>query len=662
MGIPSLTTLLTNSSLARSEKKAKVVVDGNGFLHFILRSDIVCKFGSNYTALERALSSKITLLTNASLSLYFVFDGPLPEWKFNQRISRENQKIAKIAVAIEGLVGRNQKYNGESNVEKSHFSTEIAGLLWPMALSCAIRTISNLNIPVFLAKDEADSTIARIARKLNCSVMGNDSDFFIHNIPEGYIPLDSIEFDQELRYAVYYAEEVANYFGISTSLLPVLAALCGCDYVENSRALIQRFLKTFLKLKKSHGDIIRPIAVKLREFNSVEPPIVVEELCSLAPPTDREELHHLLNFVLFQYGSDISCDLSSEIFENLLDRKLCEISQGVFWCSSSLEDLERVPASVWNISTTIRLNLYSFLNVKDGLVTEYIRRAHYVIEQKSVVLRNVGQELFPDVDISNMDALPQDIREMLYCKLFDTDSKAPLVCNELRESDTPSTLPLVVSLRYLIAETCRKGQRLANFEVYALIAAGIRSIYFNEQATTFSVSITRRMIYIASQLDNVLSCMLLFVSALKLSHNPFWKLEDSAEGHPLTHRQENVINESWIISPRAHWSCFSGPILHYCLAMAKGGASPQSLLGETEPATSSKSLRVFETLLYIVMEGNSESIEHVIDYNNNATIPKKPKNNKIRKNSRIAKTVGNPIAKVTPPSNVFDLLSSDCSF
>ena len=80
---------------------------------------------------------------------------------------------------------------------------------------------------------EADNEIASLASAWNCPVLGNDSDFLIFDIKDGYIPLSSFHWKANgLTADIFYREKLASHFGISEELLPLFASLAGNDYVS----------------------------------------------------------------------------------------------------------------------------------------------------------------------------------------------------------------------------------------------------------------------------------------------------------------------------------------------------------------------------------------------------------------------------------------------
>ena len=86
---------------------------------------------------------------------------------------------------------------------------------------------------LYVSLSEADNEIASLASAWNCPVLGNDSDFFIFDVKDGYIPLSSLNWKADsLTADIFYREKLALHFGISEEFLPLFASLVGNDYVS----------------------------------------------------------------------------------------------------------------------------------------------------------------------------------------------------------------------------------------------------------------------------------------------------------------------------------------------------------------------------------------------------------------------------------------------
>ena len=65
------------------------------------------------------------------------------------------------------------------------------------------------------------------------AVLNNDSDFFIFDHKDGYIPPSFLRWNSSrLTAKIYYRSKLASHFRIRSDLLPLFASLAGNDYVS----------------------------------------------------------------------------------------------------------------------------------------------------------------------------------------------------------------------------------------------------------------------------------------------------------------------------------------------------------------------------------------------------------------------------------------------
>ncbi|KAI8896559.1 PIN domain-like protein [Globomyces pollinis-pini] len=158
-----------------------IVVDGNSFCFYIAKKINWLK-GSQYHEFITLIKRHLEVFTNSQTELIFVFDGPLPDYKIEERHSRNQDKIEKLVLVIaDAISNRNPDY---------HVQNLATSLLPPFAIPIAIHTMKELNFKCIVAEEEADLFIARLANSLNASVLSQDSDFFMFNIPS-FILLDT---------------------------------------------------------------------------------------------------------------------------------------------------------------------------------------------------------------------------------------------------------------------------------------------------------------------------------------------------------------------------------------------------------------------------------------------------------------------------------------
>ena len=162
----------------------KLVVDGNQFcrrLYGPLRHTLG---GGQYPEFSRRICKLISRFKDCDIQLHFVFDG-----------SDKTQKLTN-------------KYRKEKVTEKGQRSTRLPELAYTVLHS----VLKELEVPMYVANGEGDETCAQLAKYLKCPVLSADSDFYLFDIPHGYIDLNLLEFDESSVYAdVYYRETFADH-------------------------------------------------------------------------------------------------------------------------------------------------------------------------------------------------------------------------------------------------------------------------------------------------------------------------------------------------------------------------------------------------------------------------------------------------------------------
>jgi hypothetical protein len=62
----------------------------------------------------------------------------------------------------------------------------------PLVVRAATAALRRLSIRYVFALFEADGVLAGLAKALKCMVVTKDSDFFVYDLPSGYIPFDTL--------------------------------------------------------------------------------------------------------------------------------------------------------------------------------------------------------------------------------------------------------------------------------------------------------------------------------------------------------------------------------------------------------------------------------------------------------------------------------------
>lgn len=77
--------------------------------------------------------------------------------------------------------------------------------------------------------------MASLANHWSCPAISNDSDYFIFDLPAGYIPLKSLVWKgKPITGKLYKRQRLADYLEIPPEFLPLVASLLGNDFIEDS--------------------------------------------------------------------------------------------------------------------------------------------------------------------------------------------------------------------------------------------------------------------------------------------------------------------------------------------------------------------------------------------------------------------------------------------
>ena len=164
-----------------------------------------------------------------------------------------------------------------------------------------VKLVNNNNNTLFVTKfvcsffSEADQEIAYRANLLDCPVISSDSDFFIYDLKQGYIPLEHLDCSSgSIEARLFKSENLSQYLKIPKDLLLPLASLLGNDYI--SCEVLSPFdiaLKTLIKIQ----DNIWRIATFLLKHSEAW----LTAALNLVPEHNRSELKQALEISIQSY-------------------------------------------------------------------------------------------------------------------------------------------------------------------------------------------------------------------------------------------------------------------------------------------------------------------------------------------------------------------------
>ncbi|XP_070574690.1 single-strand DNA endonuclease ASTE1-like [Ptychodera flava] len=231
MGVPGLTTFIEAHSellVPLKLQNRSVVINGNGLVHWLFyyhKQNFT--FGVNYKDFEELCAKFLQTLQVCKIRAYILFDGALEDGKF-QKFMKHNEK-------------RIQAY---SSVVRGSKCQLLSGFAYAVFTNVARK----FRVPFCCCDFEADREVALLANALDCSVVGDDGDFFIFDIKAGYIPWNTFKWKHILktvstevtakqyihvRCKVFYQQRFCEKFAIGKPLLPLMACLLGNDLISD---------------------------------------------------------------------------------------------------------------------------------------------------------------------------------------------------------------------------------------------------------------------------------------------------------------------------------------------------------------------------------------------------------------------------------------------
>ncbi|KAJ7125059.1 hypothetical protein C8R44DRAFT_782173 [Mycena epipterygia] len=289
MGVHGLSTYLReNRRLSETHSitadppaanRINIVVDGWSFIYDLYRSSgLPWIYGGEYAAFQKIVARVVNAWVSVGLTVYFVFDGACPSLKFPTLVSR----LAQSNISHSLIFFRTSAASRSS----PRFLAE-SRILPPLSYTACVSVLTaisqtNDNVIIHYADEEGDPYAVELAGRVGAFVVGSDSDFVVLNSEgyRGYIPLDEMvwnlpppeqpptveddgEFQQvrkpkarkkvvnssvvrgiippdsttaglSLSFTAYSPITLASHLNMPVTLLPLLGALVGNDFSNQS--------------------------------------------------------------------------------------------------------------------------------------------------------------------------------------------------------------------------------------------------------------------------------------------------------------------------------------------------------------------------------------------------------------------------------------------
>ncbi|KAK7114746.1 single-strand DNA endonuclease ASTE1-like [Littorina saxatilis] len=222
MGIRGLTSFIQDIEILQYYRlsNCRVVVDGNSLFHFVyFERKVSCQFGGDYDVYQREICSIFSVFKECKIEAYVVFGGAytVDGKKFKTTIKRAEERVGNA----NGIVKGDRK-----------------DLIPCLAQQTFRQTLDKLGIQHVTCDFEADNQLATLANLWKCPVLSDDSNFYIYDLSEGYIPFKHMIFQpsahgSSLQVKRYRVDELLKrVVQLNRENLPVFATVLANDYVD----------------------------------------------------------------------------------------------------------------------------------------------------------------------------------------------------------------------------------------------------------------------------------------------------------------------------------------------------------------------------------------------------------------------------------------------
>ena len=221
MGIPGLTSFVEKNfkHWHTTEVKGKLVVDGSSLLFILYNLD--WSHGGQYAEFRSNIQSFFQALRMSGISPIVVMDG----------VDVEGRKRPEVVRRRKERVGNIDRL---SRVERIEFLNG-HGVLPPLVSMVYAAVLKEMEVDLTFADGEGDVAVYQLANGYGCPVLSNDSDFFMFNLRNGYIPLSHFRWKDSMPIMadVFYHTEFCSQYQLGDPRLRFLVpAIAGNDFVQ----------------------------------------------------------------------------------------------------------------------------------------------------------------------------------------------------------------------------------------------------------------------------------------------------------------------------------------------------------------------------------------------------------------------------------------------
>ena len=220
MGIRGLNSFVDQNFTGWEHKRVegRLVLDGYSVMHQIHETSRISWYhGGQYGQFRVATIAFIDRLVSNGISPVFVFDGiDYTQEKAKVLLKRRTESVQSIC---DTFAGRK--------------CADFRRVLPLLSMEVFRDALEEREIPFYYVDGEGDPDTVALANHYHCPVVSSDSDFYMFNIKEGYIPMGRLYLNlKQIEADFYYRSNFIKYFKLAPELCLVIPAIAGNDFIH----------------------------------------------------------------------------------------------------------------------------------------------------------------------------------------------------------------------------------------------------------------------------------------------------------------------------------------------------------------------------------------------------------------------------------------------
>ncbi|KAJ3597310.1 hypothetical protein NHX12_000838 [Muraenolepis orangiensis] len=283
MGVKGLYSLLEDNSQIFQDirfRDSKLVIDGNNLVFALyFKSKLERNHGGQYLAFQTYVQSFFTTLKKCGIKPYVVVDGGSSISKIKQKTKMERGSVLVQRAHSAAQTGTNER---------------ILPILTKLVFQ---QTLIDMEVPLVKCIGEIHHKLAALASEWRCPVLSNATDFYIFDLPAGFLRHDDFRWEAADSYIPckrYTTSRFCSFFNINKQLLPAFATLAGNDY-ENLREINWVIFLNGGRRKTYRITRLAGLLIWLRRFQTTKD--ALRAAMKLMPNVSRQEQTMLLSKV-----------------------------------------------------------------------------------------------------------------------------------------------------------------------------------------------------------------------------------------------------------------------------------------------------------------------------------------------------------------------------